>query len=119
MSTNNTPTPSNSTPCVFQTPSKAFFARGWGKPGEKPAEKQDFAGSEEANQLAAKSLLDLVNTTDIKVLKAAMTEPDSLAKATMESVTTSPAAVTAIKRINIKRNNRVPKTIVVLFQLTV
>ena len=92
-----------------------------GKSSEKAAKKQDFAGldDKEANQLAAESLLDLVNTTNVEVIKVATTELDPLAKATMESVTTSPAAVTAIKRINIKRNNRVPKTIVVLFQLTV
>ena len=38
-----------------------------------------------------------------------MTEPDPLAKATMESVITSPAAVMAIKRINIKRKQPCPK----------
>ena len=75
-----------------------------GKSSEKPAaEKQEFAGLEEANQLAAESLLDLVNS-DVKVLKVTPTQSNPFLKApTMQSVVTSPDAVTPLKRINTKR----------------
>ena len=123
MSTNNSPATSNSSPYIFLTPSEAFAAGGWGKASEKPAEKQqNFAGSDEANQFAAESLLDLVNT-DVEVLKVTPTptQSDPLANATLESIVTSPDAVTPLKRINIKRRQPcVPsKTILVLFQLMV
>ena len=108
MLTNNTPTPSNSSPYLFQTPIKAFVAGRWGKSSEKPAEKQqDFAGLEEANQLAAESLLDLVNT-NVEVLKVKPTQFDPLSKETMELVVTSPDAVTPLKRINTKRQQPCP-----------
>ena len=70
MSTINTPPTSSNLPYIYHMPSKAFIAGGWGKFGENPAEKQqDFAGpNNEANQLAAKSLLDCVNT-EVEVLQ--------------------------------------------------
>ena len=108
MSTNNTtPTPPNSSPCLFWTPSEAFVAGRWGKSSEKPAEKQ--VGLDKANQLAAENLLDLVNSDVVEVLKLVATpiEPlDPLANATVETVITSADAVTSIKRINIKKGKK-------------
>ena len=106
MSTNNTPAPSNNSSFIYKTPSEAFVTEGWGKSSEKPAEKQqNFVGSSAANQLvAAESLLDLVNS-DVKVVKVAK-QSDPLANATMESVLTSPDAVTLLKRINTKKKKK-------------
>ena len=99
------PITSSNSPNLFQTPSKAFFARSWGKSSEKPAEnKQNCVGSnKEANQLAAaESLLDLVNI-DVKVLKVTPTQSDPLANATLESVITSVQPETAVKKLNSKK----------------
>ena len=112
MSSINTPTTYNNSPFIYKTPSEAFVAGRWGKPSEKPAEKQqNFAGSDkQANQLAAKSLLDLVNTTDIEVLKVALPN-DPITDATMEAVITSPHPVNHVKRLNKKKDKTANKNI--------
>ena len=116
MSSINTPTTSNNSPFIYKTPSEALIGCRWGKSSEKPAEKQqNFAGSDEVNQFAAESLLYL--HSDVQFLKVA-SGADPLANATMKSVITSPAAVTAIKRKSTsKENYHVPKIILMLFPL--
>ena len=78
MSTINTHTTSSHLPFIYKSPSKAFITGSWGKSSEKPAEKQkDFVGSnKEANQLAAKSLLNL--HSEVQVLKVASGERTDL-----------------------------------------
>ena len=105
MSTINTPTPSSNSTFIYKTPCKAFIAGAWGKPGEKPAEKQqDFAGldDKEANQVAAESLLDL--HSEVQVLKVSSKHRiNPLVKATLELVVTSVQPDTAVKKVNPKK----------------
>ena len=100
MSTINTPTPSSTSPYIFQTPSEAFVAGGWGKSSEKPGEKQqDFAGSDD-KEAAAESLLDLINSSAEVKFQSLKPGSDPLANVTMAAVITSPTAINPIKRIN-------------------
>ena len=119
MSTLNTPTPpsSNNLHFIYKMPSKTFIAGTWGKPGEKPAEKQQgFAGldNNKANQVAAESLLDLGNADILKVVQDPVKNP--IKNATMKGViSTLPEATNPIKRINKKQiKNFFQETIVVL-----
>ena len=91
MSTINTLITSSNSPNLYETPSKACIAVGWGKSSEKPAKKHDLVGLANLtkdNQLAAESLLDLVNS-DIY---------NPLANATLETVVTSVHAINFVKK---------------------
>ena len=106
---------SSKSPDIYQMPSEAFFACSHSKSSEKPAKEHDFMGSEEdkeANQIIApESLLDLVNSHDVQVLKTIKTEFDPIGNATMKAVITSPWAENPIMRINPKKRKVIITTI--------
>ena len=64
-----------------------------------------LSDKEEANQLAAESLLDLVNTNIEVVTKLASLSNDHIAYATMEAVVTSPHQANQVKRVNEKKKH--------------
>ena len=106
MSSINTPTTSNNSPFIYQTPSEALIGGAWGESGEKQAEKQqNFVGldDKEANQVAAERLIDL--HSEVQLLKVASDNRiNPLAKATLESVVTSAQPDTAVKKVNPKKD---------------